>query len=94
MLFTSLIFRQDETTYPPSSEFFVETAGHDGNGAVVVIGAAEFESVLTRKSWSEAYVYKFSGLNERGQFQLWEIWGDVLNAWDAVRTEDVDIGTP
>lgn len=59
-----------------------------------MVGVAEFESVLTQKSWSEQCVYIFSGFNERGRFSKWEIWGDVISAWDAVRIEDLDIGTP
>jgi hypothetical protein len=51
---------------------------------VTVLAAARFESVKTGKRWHETFIYKLSGFDNEGKAGVWEIWADLLSAWDVI----------
>ena len=56
-------------------------------GTVNVVGKGHFTSMKTEKSWEEKFIYRFSGFDDDGKFDHWEIWADPLSAWVAVGNE-------
>ena len=56
-------------------------------GTVNVVGKGYFASLRTGKSWEEKFIYRFSGFDENGKFDHWEIWADPLSAWVAAGDE-------
>ncbi len=99
LLAQTLEFRVDQSGFPPPEEFAVdvdargssgdETENGSGRrGVVTVSGWGEFASVKTGKSWKEKFVHRWSGFDETGRIEKWEIWADPLSAWMAVSGVD------
>ncbi|PVI08241.1 hypothetical protein DM02DRAFT_495863, partial [Periconia macrospinosa] len=53
-------------------------------GVVHVVGKGRFRSRKTGKGWDEVFAYRFSGFDDEGRFERWEVWADPLSAWVAV----------
>jgi len=73
-----------------SGEYVVDAAAATGKGedelkgVVTVVGTGTFASIQTGKEWSEKFIYRFSGFDQKGRIGHWEIWADPLSAWVAV----------
>ncbi|CAI6273187.1 unnamed protein product [Periconia digitata] len=74
--------------FPGPEGFVVDVdavvAGVQGKGVVNVVGKGRFESKKSGEGWDEVFGYRFSGFDDEGRFERWEIWADPLSAWVAV----------
>jgi hypothetical protein len=69
-----------DDAFPVKTGFIVDAEAD----MVSVVGKGRFTSKKTGKGWDEQFIYRFSGFDDEGKFEHWEIWADPLSAWDAV----------